>query len=241
MDAHALLLSCSLLLQVAVDDFAPAQPMVTALVEPTTQPADTLRKWLSDLAADDGDQRRSARRNLLKMSRQDLSVIRDLIAAGAAPQPAQRQALYEIVCHVFLATEPYPGRADTSFFGIFDYRAVDLGNSTGLVFAGRLIGFPAYASLEDGDVILGILEKPKIDLRALNPLESIRATVKPGETIHVRVLRDNQVIITPLTLAPSPSWPRPGVEERTMREQLANEYWQRQFAPLWNNGNANAD
>ncbi|GEM_PF-3685335 len=213
--------------------FEPSPPGNQSKTKPTSQPADTLKSWLTDLAAENADARRAARVNLLNISRADLMTIRTLIAAGAARQPAQKQALTDIVCHVFLATEPYETAPGESFFGLFKYRPVAVGERMGLIFESRLIGFPAYASLEDGDIILAVEEMPEIDFTSNNPLVVVRKNFAPGETIHLRVLRDDRVLAVSLKLAAAPSWTGQGMDERLIREQQATEFWRTAFEPLW--------
>ena len=120
-----------------------------------------------------------------------------------------------------------------SFFGIFKYRPVAVGDRIGLIFESRLIGFPAYASLEDGDIILAVEEMPEIDFTSNNPLVVVRKNFAPGDTIHLRVLRDDRVLTVPLTLAAAPIWTGQGIDERLLREQQATEFWRTAFEPLW--------
>ncbi|HRK31061.1 MAG TPA: hypothetical protein PLD59_08280 [Tepidisphaeraceae bacterium] len=167
------------------------------------------------------------------MTRDDLVRLQRLIQAGEGRHPSQRQALFDIVCHVFLATEPYESIPDVSFFGISQYRPVTVGERAGLAFQGRLIGFPAYAALEEGDILLAVVERPDVDFLGVQPLETVRRGFKPGETIHLRILRDDKVLTIPLTLVASPTWSGRGIEQQSLREQQAAEHWERQFEPFF--------
>jgi hypothetical protein len=184
-----------------------------------TQPQSPVKQWLLDLASDDAEVREAARKEMLGMSRV--------------------QPLAEIVRHVYLATEPYPEAPgeERSFIGLSGWRPFDNGNYTGIIFERRLPGFDAYRALEDGDVILRVEELPDLRMDSPGPLEAIRKQFPPGAVVHLVVLRDDRVVRTTLRLSVTPLWHMTrNLEDLSQRETTAEQYWNREFLPLLENG-----
>jgi hypothetical protein len=221
-------------------------PLLVGLAErdpPATQSDSAVPRWLAQLASDDAFVRDAARKAMLGMTRAQLLELRQLVAEGEARLPSQRSALSEIVRHVYLATEPYPTTPEpVAFLGLSNgsggqWRLVPVGEDVGLTFERRLLGFDAYRALEDGDVILGVEELPELRMEGQRPLDAVRHKFRPGTIIHLIVLRDDRIVRAELRLSPTPLWQSvPGLEELSRREMMADEYWNREFAPLFQTG-----
>lgn len=208
----------------------------------TTQPAQSLRQLVTALAADEPVVRDAAHKQLLQLNRAELPALKEVVASGAAKLPSQQEALKDVVRHVFLSGEPYPLDVESrlSFIGLglgASFRPLHFVDGTGRLGVGfdhRLPGFPGYAVLEEGDVIVGVEELPDLQFEGQNPLGAIRTRFAAGEVIHLIVLRDDRTLRLPLRLAQTPVWGG-GDANQMMSERilLADEYWEREFAPLF--------
>jgi hypothetical protein len=119
----------------------------------------------------------------------------------------------------------------------------------GVVILERLPGFVGHRMLLDGDVVVGIDERPDLRLfsdRAaaddLLPLRVFTDAVKgtrPGRTLHFQVLRRGRLVKVPVTLDPRPDAaaaaggnPAPTDAFDRQRREKADAYWRESFAPL---------
>lgn len=199
---------------------------------PATQPVEAIRRWVSELADAEPQTRAKARRALLHLSVDDLPTLRSLVSAGAANLPAQREALYDIVVHLYLTGDRPRAIPGQSFMGV-ELPLVP-SDEPGLVFRNRLIGFPAYAAIEPGDIVLQIDEAPSLDLNDREQLAAFRRATPAGLTIHLRVLREGQVSSIPLPLSSAPDWGEERIESVTDRRlERAHAYWEKNFQPVF--------
>jgi hypothetical protein len=140
----------------------------------------------------------------------------------AGQQPAQ-----------LVPNAPFPGGFET----------VDPNQVCGIMVMDRMPGFAGARALQNGDVILGIVERPKIQFRGAIDFSGAIRALGAGETVHFEVLRQGQIIHVEVTLGPRPddADPVPGgispiqkLLERRAKE--VNDLWESQFAPLLEEG-----
>jgi hypothetical protein len=207
--------------------------------QPATQPVESIRALLKELEDDAPDVRDRARTKLLQLTPGDLPTLRRLVAAGEASRPAQRDALYDIVRHVYLTGDrPPPAPEREAFFGVNDPMPnTTIGDKVvGLAFKRRLLGFPAFGALQEGDLIIGIsgvpgLEEETID--SIETLKSLRQVIPPGMLIRFRVVRDSTLIDVPIRLAETPGWAGRGDIPAMLRLERADAYWDQNFEPAF--------
>lgn len=214
-------------------------PVAARATDPAaaTRPADSLETLVATLAADDPAEREAAYRRLLQISPLDLPALRRVVESGQGRLPAQREALRDVVRHVFLVGDTPPAvNRQLSFLGVSApaFNVEVSPSITGMTFAERLPGFPAYAALEEGDIVIGVAEEPAVALNSELVLRALREAVPPGSQIHFRVVRDGWVTDVPITLAPTPNWPvADGQQQQYRRLERAEAYWETQFEPAF--------
>jgi hypothetical protein len=232
-----------------------AQEQEPAAAPPATQPAaapaqspiakGTIEQWFAELAHYDAAVRERARIELMGLQRNDLDTLHDIVQANLPLSPSQANVLHDIVIHVYLAGEPYVGR-NVGFLGVtlpqagFARFGGDIGDGAPpqntAVIMDRFPGFVGYRMLQDGDVIMGLGERP--DLRIHEPTQLIAAIqeFRPGETVHLKVLRGMQVIDVAVKLdarVNEVAVPAIQIDDfRRAREIKAEEFWQKTFSPL---------
>jgi hypothetical protein len=203
---------------------------------PATRPVEAIRALVRDLAAESPRVRDDARQQLLQLTPDDLPTLRDLVASGAAADPAQRDALYDVVRHVYLTADRPPRRDDAqlSFLGVAGPSLnVSVGDSiVGMSFLNRLPGFPAFGALRDGDLIVGVREFPSVQFNSSGVLVALREQVRPGQLIHFRVLRDSQLVEVPIRLTYTPADVQTDLAGQ-LRLERAEAYWERVFEPAF--------
>jgi hypothetical protein len=106
----------------------------------------------------------------------------------------------------------------------------------------RILGFPGYRYLQNGDVIMGaITEKGDAAINRSEDLAVLVNNYHDGDTIQLRILRAGQTITVAIRLAARPNWPAPqqqaflteGIQELPairQRQDRADEYWNGNFA-----------
>ena len=226
-------------------------------------------RLFGELANADPAIRENARVGLMGVSRLDLSAFEKIVRDNLPLVPAQAAVLKEIVTHAYLAGEEYPAIEREGFLGVrllevnvvskpeqadapagedpnpFDPRRPLTSGppTTGVLIVERMPGFCGARSLLDGDVVLGIVERPGEPVRNPSEMREKVTGFKAGETIHFQLLRQGQVIQVPVTLDPRPEAADPLnaglnamqnlIDDRKMR---AAEYWDKTFAPLLKEG-----
>lgn len=215
----------------------------------TSQPAETIQKWLNDLADAEPGVRESARDGLLRLSRADLPTLREAIRASQPLAPSQSNVLHGIVTHVYLASEEYPSEPGVGFLGvrlaevnqnqIIPPQTVEF-DADGKAQAGVLIrqcmpGFAAYAALREGDVVLSIGDDGEILTPTQETLVAAVSMRTPGQLLKLHLLRQGRPMDVTLRLSPRPK--AAGAQMTT--EQMINEriersedYWKANFATL---------
>lgn len=224
-----------------------------------------LPKLFADLANSDPAVRETARLSLMGVARPDLSAFEKVVRENLPLVPAQAAVLREIVTHAYLASDGYPATDREGFLGVrllevgvvskqddqeppaeieinpFDPRRPLTSGppTTGVLIVERMPGFCGARSLQDGDVVLGIVERPGQPIRNPSEMRDAVTGFRAGETIHFQLLRQGQVIDVPITLDPRPEAADPLnaglnamqnlIDERKSR---AAEYWEKTFAPM---------
>jgi hypothetical protein len=209
---------------------------------PATQSASSISEWLGGLADGDDAVREQARSKLLGISRDQLPELREAVQQALPLERSQMAALKEIVIHVYLTGETFETIPEQGFIGI---RSAPQ-NLRPPVMEGVLIqdgellmGFCGYGSLQTGDVIVKVAEYPEKPIRSTIDLsDAIKRDA--GRTVHLDVLRRGQVVRVSIKLNGRPALAGQGeaVLNELLHERLvkAEEYWQRVFAPLLEEG-----
>jgi hypothetical protein len=203
----------------------------------TTQSSDQIRAWYLQLADRDPEVREQARINLMGIKRRDLPALEKVVADSRPVRASQAAVLYDIVTHVHMAGEPYKVAPNTGgFLGLRGLQTWD--SPPGIVVDVRIQGFCAYRMLREGDVIVGIEEMPGIQFSTSNELTGVLSGVDPGTTLTFRVLRGGTIQRVPIQLDARPDAAVLGRPNDAMamlesdRQNKAEEYWSRAFAPL---------
>lgn len=233
----------------------PLRAADTPATEPAAVRAENPRiaQWFSELASTDPAMRESARDRLMRLKRDDLPKLQQLLARSQHLVPSQIVSLRQIVQEVYLAGEPYEKDVDKSgaqhgFLGILmdtDVNADvqqpnDTGRAPGIIVGSRFSGFCAARALRDGDVILASLKPDNTPEKIFNSFDDFRATISiddPGSIVRLQVLRQGQIIQVSLTLDCRPKLKDDNNPDALMdfcreRQQKFDEYWGATFAPL---------
>ena len=194
-----------------------------------------MRQWFSDLASPDGELRDQALVNLMGLRGDDLPALRKLVEESRPLAPQQLVALKQIVIHDYLAGEPYDVQEGQGFLGI---HLPSITEDADAIVVNRLPGFVGERMLRDGDVILGILEHPQKQIHSGSDLTTILSTFTVGQTVHLQVLRQGQVMRVPVQLDPKPL-DASSLELRDRMDDFlfrrldrAQKYWDKHFADL---------
>jgi hypothetical protein len=105
----------------------------------------------------------------------------------------------------------------------------------GMVVISRLPGFVAHRVLRDGDVILGIVERPELSFAEPRAFTNSIIAMKAGETFHLTLLRRGRVLKVELTLEHRPKIVNNDLAGEAFdrdRRAKADAYWREAFAPL---------
>jgi C-terminal processing protease CtpA/Prc len=233
---------------------------------PTTKPVatDQITTWFKDLANPDQAVRQKARVQLMGISREDLAKLRTIVEKSRPLAPSQAAALHDIVEQVFLAGEPYPEFPNRpGFLGVRFENPVYMvlqGNgeqqeNSGVVVAACIPGFCANQFLQSGDVIVGVNAAAMTPIRTKEDLMQSIGDASAGDEVRLQVLRGGQEVEATIKLNARPLWapqaarpivqpappfvgapPKTTDDEIRDRERKADEYWDREFAPLLDDG-----
>ena len=209
--------------------------------------------WIRALAHVDPAVRESARQSLMGISADELSLLRQAVAAERPLRPAQIDAIHQIVTFV-LARQQIRANLSVSgnaFLGVnLPPRGVDPFDndigidgppadsvSTGVPVIGRLCGFIAYRYLGDGDIIEAITRQGiAYRTRTCGELLAALADARPGESITLAVRRGARLInITfPLDARPEFDSVEPQQIDALVESALtrAADEWSANFEPL---------
>ena len=210
----------------------PARPEVVAM-----------RQWFAELDDPAAGVREAARTKLMGMRRQDLPAFRKLVGESLPLAPAQAAVLRQVVTHVYLAGEEYQTARAEGFLGVkMQETSVRLpaadghdqfAPAVGVVIVERMPGFVGSRMLLDGDVVLGIVERPDVRTLGMYEFQILVKQVPPGQTIHFQVLRQGQVLRVPVAPDPRP-FDADGMMQQLLRNRQikADEYWDSAFGGL---------
>lgn len=209
--------------------------------------AAVLRQWFEELDDADAAVREAARLKLMGMRREDLPAFKTLVQESLPLMPSQAAVLRQIVTHVFLTGEKYQTTELEGFLGVrMQETSVRLpaadgadafAPAVGVVVVERYPGFAGGRMLVDGDVILGIVERPDVRTMGTYEFTNVIKSITPGSTVHLQVMRQGQIMRVPV--APDP---RPFEADGLMpdlirqRQHAAEQYWEREFSPLVKEG-----
>ncbi len=198
----------------------------------------TIKLLVGQLADADSRKRESSRIGLMGLRRSDLAMLRSAVKACVPLEPSQAAALREIVTQVYLCDDPYTATAG-GFLGIrlpTEFRAEDqmlLAMGRGVPVISRIIGFCSYRMLQDGDVILGIVESPEVPLNSPRELIAAVSSLNPGQSFTLEVQRRGQIVRVSLTLDRKPDFDVLNINEfENARAVRAEKLWDSDFAPL---------
>lgn len=113
--------------------------------------------------------------------------------------------------------------------------------TTGVLILDRMPGFNGARTLRDGDVVLGVVELPDHPTFDHGSMTRAIGSFGAGETIHLQVLRQGQVVRLPVTPGPRPMAvvdPFNNAMEPLLdrRKKQVESYWEQTFAPLLKEG-----
>lgn len=189
-----------------------------------------VRQWFCDLAHADPAVREEAKVNLMGMPRRQLEAFQKLVGESRPLRPSQKAVLREIVTHVYLAGDRYDANENFGFLGIEMDRFAPC-----VLVTKRVPGFPGYRMLRNGDVIVGIAERPDVRCRDSQEFGLAVRALGPGRKVHFEVMRGGRVIRVPVVLDPRPLEADAinGLEQMIgNRRRLADDYWLQAFEPL---------
>lgn len=223
-----------------------ATALLRAKEADTTYEHPQLQQWLDDLAHRDADVREAARIHLMGISRDELRAFRDIVDNAQPLLPAQAVALREIVLQAYAAGEPYDEDRSQGFLGV-ELRTAQLPGEhpegiqqqSGVLIVSRLLGFCGYRMLQEGDIVLGVMDQPNARTGDFIDLSTIIRGTEAGATIHLEVYRRGRIISVPVTLDARPTDLArfQNLDAlRSVRFRRAYDYWRQHFAPLVEQG-----
>ena len=205
---------------------------------------DAMRQWFAELDDPDAHVREAARVKLMGMRRRDLESFRGLVEDSRPLMPAQAAVLRHIVMHVYLAGEEYQTTGTEGFLGVRMQEtsvrlpaadgADQFAPAVGVVIVERMPGFVGSRMLLDGDVILGVAERPDVRMLGVYEFQMVVKSITPGTTVHFQVMRQGQVTRVPVTLDPRPYDAEAFILQDLIyrRQRKAEDYWDKSFGPL---------
>ena len=207
----------------------------------------SLRQSFAELDDADAAVREAARLKLMGMRRQDLPAFQKLVQESLPLVPSQAAVLRQIVIHVYLAGEKYDTTNAEGFLGVKMQEtsvrlpaadgADQFAPAVGVVIVERMPGFAGARMLVDGDVILGVVERPDVRTLGMYEFQMVVKSVTPGTTIHFQVMRQGQVIRVPVAPDPRP-FDADGLMQDLIyrRQRKADDYWEKSFAQVLKQG-----
>jgi hypothetical protein len=206
-----------------------------------------VRQAFAELDHADAAVRDAARLKLMGMGRRDLDAFRKLVQESLPLMPSQAAVLRQIVTHVFLAGEQYDTTGIEGFLGVKMQEtsvrlpaadgADQFAPAVGVVIVERMPGFVGSRMLVDGDVVLGVVERPDVRTLGMYEFQMVVKSVSPGTTIHFQVMRQGQVVRVPVAPDPRP-FEADGLMQDLIyrRQRQADDYWEKSFAKVLKEG-----
>jgi hypothetical protein len=247
----------------AANEAAPPRPApATRPAALPRDPAAQMARWFADLGHSDPRVREAARISLMGLPRKDLPKLERLVRDSVPLVPSQAVVLRDIVTHVFLSGEKYESSSGDGFLGVrpgeanLNFREPPLqdplpeqipfgppsdpGAVCGVVIIERMPGFAGARSLQDGDVILSMVEQADLQIRVALQFTQVVKSAGAGKTVHFQILRQGQIVVVPVTLDARPDaaeFPQTTMQALLNdRKAAADEYWETTFAPLLKEG-----
>jgi len=194
---------------------ATTRPMGQDVFAPPSQ--DRWDHLINDLSGDEASSREAAREALMLLRRTDLDALLAVVKERKQLSVAQRIALRDIVCHVYLTgLHNFQGET-TGRLGVMGMRRSDdmdrnerLPSGPGAAVDSRVPGFDAYRVLRDGDLIVGVklldaTGKGQVEFVSIFNFDTLARIIlqRPtGDTVELRVLRSGRIIDISTRLGP---------------------------------------
>lgn len=206
-----------------------------------------MRQAFAELDDPDAAVRDAARLKLMGMRRKDLPAFKNFVRDSTPLAPSQAAVLRQIVMQVFLAGEPYMTNNAEGFLGVRMQTtsvrmpapdgADQFPPAVGVVIVERYPGFAGARMFVDGDVVLGVVERPDVRAMGTDEFQFIVRSVTPGTTIHFQVMRQGQIVRVPVAPDPRP-FEADGLMQDLIyrRQRMAEAYWEDNFAPVIQEG-----
>jgi hypothetical protein len=208
---------------------------------PATQPSSVITKSFQQLGDADPQVREQARIDLMGLKRSDLESLRAIVQRARFVSPQQASVLRDVVLHVYLAGQSLELEPEgRGCLGIKMGDTVNVNDDQdrypeGVIVRERIPGFCAYRMLCDGDVICGIAESPRLRFTMSEDVSAAISGYHAGDRLNLIVRRGGRIVRVPVTLDPRPvqfgSQLTFDALEQTMLND-ADNYWERNFAPL---------
>lgn len=195
-----------------------------------------LRRSVVGLMDADPSMREKSRVALMGLSREELATLAAVVQEFRPLDRPVAETLRDVVEHVYLTGYNYE-KEERGFLGITMPARVDMTSKMDVVVESRMPGFVGYRMLQDGDVILDIEERPLGQPVDRNVFCEVVRAIRPGELVHLKVLRRGSMLRVPVRLDARPR-DRTGVpfeyearvqELLAKRAQEAEAYWKRAF------------
>jgi hypothetical protein len=188
-----------------------------------------LQSLVSQLASDDPRLRQKALDDLMDLQKEDLPTLRAAALSQSPLLPGQIAGLRDAVAQVFLAGETYP-HGPSAFLGIRYMPAPE-----GIIVMDRIRGFPAYRSLQNGDVIVQLIDRPNVQFHQVNDFANAIVSYGPGDVVRFSILRNGRamMISVPLDFRPVEITNTATDDDWIQaREKRAEAYWNQEFSVL---------
>ncbi|MGD0767371.1 MAG: hypothetical protein ABSB42_04015 [Tepidisphaeraceae bacterium] len=199
-----------------------------------------VQSLIVQLGSDNPQLRQEALSQLMELKKQDLPALRAAALAQSPLLPGQIAALRQAVRQIFIAGERYrvapegPG----GFLGLHWTDVPINPSAEGIVVddvaVERIPGFAAYRVIQRDDVIVQILDCPGVQLHGNAELVQVVQRMWPGDVLHLKVLRLGRPISVAVVVDFLPielnrnnfyAW-------NQSRNQMAEDYWNREFSVL---------
>lgn len=211
------------------------------LIAPAVRADPKISSLIAQLASDDPLQRQSAVEDLMGLKRPDLPSLRAAAIAQSPLLPAQVAGLRQVVVQVFLAGEPYAADPldPRGFLGVqFEYSDA-IWRPDGITIRDRIPGFPAYRFLQSGDIIVKLIDWPKVQLHSSEDIINAVRYLDAGQVVRLQVLRSGRAMMIALPLDFRPvEIPVLGSDITIVdnwvdqRVEKAQAYWTRNFSAI---------
>jgi hypothetical protein len=219
----------------------------SAATQSSTPSQQELRKWIAQLGSDDPQIRRTALSKLMALNKADLPALQAAAISEHSLLPEQIAAIHQAVTQVFLSAQPFEfaadPRLDYGFLGIQMMSGAPSQPPDGVLVWSRIPGFVAYRMLQQGDIIVKIIQKPALpdlEMHRFDQFARIVGLMHAGDVLRLQVLRFGRPIDVSIPLDHRPLELTPeqdpaGVKRQqwvNARAQAAEEYWNHEFSAI---------